>query len=221
MFGQIRFWSSIAGALACGAFSQAVPEISDPGPTLLIHVYNHTEMSETQWSRARSIATKLFRRADLPVQWKDCPLGEDDANGRTLCHQMLATPRVVLRIMTKRHTLALRRPASEFGFAALPAGEVLGELAYIFHGRVASLSKSTQIDLPILLGHVVAHEIGHLLLGSKSHSVSGVMTKNWTKPVLRLAEQGHLGFSPQQSRRMKHNLQIRAAMAVAQAAILQ
>jgi hypothetical protein len=30
-----------------------------------------------------------------------------------------------------------------------------------------------------ILGHVIVHEIGHLLLGSDSHSRSGVMQPDW------------------------------------------
>ncbi len=52
----------------------------------------------------------------------------------------------------------------------------------------------------------MAHELGHLLLGSNSHSLTGLMGANWRTVDLIHMEQGGLAFSEEQSRKMKATL---------------
>ena len=40
---------------------------------------------------------------------------------------------------------------------------------------------AAEFEVPILLGCVIAHEIGHLLLGLNSHSGSGIMQRRWER----------------------------------------
>jgi hypothetical protein len=37
----------------------------------------------------------------------------------------------------------------------------------------------------VLLGRVVAHEVGHLLRGRSSHSLNGLMRAHWPNEILR------------------------------------
>jgi hypothetical protein len=54
-----------------------------------------------------------------------------------------------------------------------------------------------------LLGTVVAHELGHLLLGSHAHSQVGIMVPVWEEESLRNMGMGHLLFTREQSSLMK------------------
>jgi hypothetical protein len=49
-------------------------------------------------------------------------------------------------------------------------------------------------------GHVIAHELGHLL-GLDSHSPTGIMRADWNLKHLKDATDGYLLFTPQQSNR--------------------
>ncbi len=62
-----------------------------------------------------------------------------------------------------------------------------------------------------LLGHVLAHEIGHLLLRSNSHSVSGIMSARWTGEELRRLSEGAMFFTPLESKVMAGRLSTLAA----------
>jgi hypothetical protein len=57
-----------------------------------------------------------------------------------------------------------------------------------------------------LLGDVLAHEIGHLLLGSNSHSVSGIMSAHWYGDELRRISEATIFFVPSQSRTIRDRL---------------
>jgi hypothetical protein len=52
-----------------------------------------------------------------------------------------------------------------------------------------------RIGLPTLLGCVLAHEIGHLLLKTTGHSPAGIMSPDFRKPELEKAAQRQLVFS--------------------------
>jgi hypothetical protein len=52
----------------------------------------------------------------------------------------------------------------------------------------------------------MAHELGHLLLGSNSHSPTGLVRADWRTKELTDMEQGGLGFGDEQAQRMKAKL---------------
>ena len=49
--------------------------------------------------------------------------------------------------------------------------------AYIFGDRIANLKISGRRDFEVILGRVLAHELGHLLLPGQGHSNAGLMQK--------------------------------------------
>jgi hypothetical protein len=65
------------------------------------------------------------------------------------------------------------------------------------------LDRDWHVGLARVLGHVMAHELGHLLLGSNAHSRQGIMCPNWHAGELRLASMGGLLFSEEQGRFMR------------------
>jgi hypothetical protein len=52
----------------------------------------------------------------------------------------------------------------------------------------------------------MAHELGHLLLGSNAHSRQGIMCPDWHGGELQLASTGSLLFSEEQARFMRKRL---------------
>jgi hypothetical protein len=66
--------------------------------------------------------------------------------------------------------------------------------ASVFYDRVEELAKGGTAPVAVILGHVAAHEIGHLLLGSNSDSSLGLMCSRWSRSNLGLANDGQLHF---------------------------
>ena len=58
-----------------------------------------------------------------------------------------------------------------------------------------------------ILGLVIAHELGHLLLGTNSHAARAIMRANWKKQDLSLAGKGMLGFIEDQAQKMAGRLE--------------
>jgi hypothetical protein len=61
------------------------------------------------------------------------------------------------------------------------------------------------INIPELLGCVMAHEIGHLLLHSTLHSKEGIMRAQFRSADLKKAAQRQLKFTPEQGEAIHRN----------------
>jgi hypothetical protein len=68
------------------------------------------------------------------------------------------------------------------------------------------MHESSHVSLASILGHGVAHEIGHLLLGTNSHAETGIMRARWQSEELASVSKGALFFSSNQSQEMRNKL---------------
>jgi hypothetical protein len=92
----------------------------------------------------------------------------------------------------------------------------IGRTANIFYARVFDMAFYRPVARPvagrfetaqgIILGHVIAHEIGHILLGPGSHSETGIMSFPWGRKQLVDASRGLLRFTPEEARNMLSKL---------------
>jgi len=78
-----------------------------------------------------------------------------------------------------------RRNLRCLGDAFIDAEQRSGGLATVYVDQVADVARRGNIDDGALLGHTIAHEIGHLLLGSVTHGTSGLMREIWSQKELR------------------------------------
>ncbi len=60
------------------------------------------------------------------------------------------------------------------------------------------MCQSAGHDLAVMLGHAIAHEIGHVTLASDGHAPNGIMRAHWGKADLDQAAIGQLGFTARQ-----------------------
>jgi hypothetical protein len=76
-----------------------------------------------------------------------------------------------------------------------------GDHAAVFLSRVRETAARNVgiIDVSNLLGYVMAHEIGHLLLHSTTHSSGGLMRGEFRPADLKKAGQRQLRFTPEQA----------------------
>jgi hypothetical protein len=139
----------------------------------------------------------ILRRAGIEVAWVNCgePVEQDH------CGRSPGWNEFVLQLAPSGMTsndLVL-------GEAFLEEGGI-GKYSDIFFDRVKELCKRSNTDISRLLGAIAVHEIGHLLLGSHSHSAFGIMQPVWTRENLRAIAMGTLFFLPQESKAMRRRM---------------
>jgi hypothetical protein len=191
------FGLALALFAANSAFAGGQPEL-----TLRVRVYDYAKVPSGFISRAESEAGRIFAVAGVHTIWMDCQapqvqvqLGPVPAEpAEAACVAPLKDAIVLLR-MLPRSAPASTVPDTMFGFAT-------GDMASVFYGRVEDFASDADFggnEIPLILGDVVAHELGHVLLGTNSHSPAGIMRANWDREHVRRAFRGGEIFSPQES----------------------
>jgi hypothetical protein len=94
-------------------------------------------------------------------------------------------------------------PRGIFGFALMPQPGEPARYARLYFHRLAELADGRKVRRGVLLGAMMAHEIGHLLLGVNSHSREGIMSIPWDAHKLQQVNLGRLGFTPGQAATLK------------------
>lgn len=89
-----------------------------------------------------------------------------------------------------------------FGVAFLSA-EGTGCYSDVFYEQALNLHADWNVGLADILGGVVAHELGHLLLGSNSHGHTGIMRAHWEHEQLRSLAMGNLLFTTEEAEHMR------------------
>jgi hypothetical protein len=87
-------------------------------------------------------------------------------------------------------------------------------LASVYAGSAAERSVKTGVPLPTILGRVTAHEIGHLLLGTNSHALAGLMQAAWN---LRRPQPSEWRFTDDDAAKMRRRRLARLDRAVSRA----
>jgi hypothetical protein len=175
-----------------------------------VSVFSDVEIPQQVLTVSEQSASQIFSNAGIDVAWINCvhaPGSIPDPD----CTKSYGPGDLVLRI-TSHVSRATSNSAS--GVAWLGTGGT-GMYADIFWTRVQHLYTDSTVDLGRILGCIMAHEIGHLLLGANSHSVDGLMQAHWRAGELDRIAMGTLFFSPEQSQRMRAHL---SAAAVTMAA---
>lgn len=160
--------------------------------TLTVQIYNYSRASPAILARAEQEAGGILGAAGLQVIWLECP-----AKKLGPCQKSPGAGDLRLRILPA--LIQNQFQDSVFGFAIHP---VLASVYYEFALRRAR-NDDAEFELPIILGCVMAHELGHLLLGSTGHSDEGIMLPRWEVNQVRQLMMGRLLFTPDQSRLMR------------------
>jgi hypothetical protein len=83
----------------------------------------------------------------------------------------------------------------------------------VFYSRIERVSRDRTIGLGAsvadVLAHVIAHEIGHLLLNWKTHSAEGIMRTEWTIVEFAAMRKRKLFFTTYEARAMRRAVQER------------
>jgi hypothetical protein len=178
------------------AFPKTVPAgETDPLPTITVLVFNHSHASPAILVEAEREAGRIFGEAGLRVAWLECPMPKGGLQGA--CQTPLKETDLMLRIASA--PLGNSFQDTVFGFAANPA------VATVYYEYVVNqaMSDDAEFEAPMILGCVVAHEIGHLLLGSNSHSSAGIMQPHWQRKQILQRMRHQLLFTTEQSKLMR------------------
>jgi hypothetical protein len=175
---------------------------------LIVSVYNDAGVPVDVLVSAETIASRIFREAGLHVNWLQCS-GSGEQVSVASCVEVVVPMHLHVRIRPRSRNLA----SSILG-VSYQSEDGSGCYSDIFLTPIIHLHDISGREVGALLGHVMAHELAHLLLGTNSHSATGIMRAQWHEEDLCSAGKGELLFTEQQSQVMRRRLSSVAPLTV-------
>jgi hypothetical protein len=175
----------------------------EPTVNIPVLVYNYAKVAPGILAGAEHQAGRILSQAGVRAIWFDCSVKAGKLDEKSICRSGLGNQNIVLRLLS-RH-IPPRVPDFAFGVAVSPG------LASVFYGDAALMAERQQLtpELPLLVGCLIAHEIGHLLLNSYGHSPTGVMQAEWGPTQLQQSLTGLMTFTLAQSTLIREQVQTR------------
>ena len=158
---------------------------------LVVRVYDTGISDPSMRTAAIETASTIVEMAGIAVEWYDCT--EDGQ--RPACRDTRRNGNFIARLMPTITQGTLLRSAiaaldtqgdtePPLGFAVIDPDTHGAKMATVFHDQVDAVARRTGVARSELLGRALAHEVGHLLLGIRGHSRTGLMRAVWTDDEL-------------------------------------
>jgi hypothetical protein len=187
-FQMVAVWLVAAGAAAAPADEAANP--------VAVRIHDYAAVPPTVLSSALEAAAGILRRAGLQPAFSV-------ERRRTGVSRATETAPATLTIIIPLDRMSTRISANPVVLGTTPAAGSGGRLAYVFADRVNQLARLKQANEGQLLGIVIAHEIGHMLLGPP-HATTGLMRPMCDRRQLRAIALGQLRFTPDEEAIIRH-----------------
>ena len=133
--------------------------------SLVVRIYDAYGVPADELAAARAVVENILKDAGVAVTWPQCP-----------CDTRVGATELVVRIAAAPQATG----ATSLGFSYVDVDRKAGTLATVFADRVRTLASRAGVDESELLGRAIAHEVGHLLLGTHDHDRDGLMRGEWT-----------------------------------------
>ncbi len=175
-------WTVMAVLLA---MTMAVRVSAESSVTLTVRLYNTSGIPTPQLLAARRAAESILRDTGLDIRFRQCGRRVSPDQPVDPCDQSLKPSEVVVRIIDAPAFNATLYP-DVYGVSYVVRETNHGWLATVFSDRIARAATRAGVDPGTLLGRVMSHEVGHLLLGTGYHGQAGLMRPDWPDAQLNL-----------------------------------
>jgi hypothetical protein len=182
------------------AHAQSVPY------EVVVRMYNTAGWPRQDVAAAQRVAERIYAGAGIRVQWRECRTpGGAAAEASDLCTDLLQARELIARLVLG----GADTMPPVFGYALVDSAAKAGTIATLYADRVSAAAARLGVDRATLLGRTLAHELGHLLLGTNAHAPRGLMRARWADAVVRNDVTHDWQFSRREARHMQMALTLR------------
>lgn len=176
----------VIALMACGGSARA-EDAGSPHTTrrLSVAVYDYAGADAATLKSAQRVAGEAYRNVGVEIEWVDA--GRHD--GETTLYVNLVTD-----------DMRSPSPISNEAVGYATPGSLAANAIY---DRIRTVARKRHVPVDAMLGYVIAHELGHLLLPAPSHSPSGLMRATLD---LKLTARRKLQFTSDQAAQIRERL---------------
>ena len=142
--------------------------------TLVIGLYDYSDLSAKETARLTEAADQAFGHSGIHVLWRHCR-GVLAVTPDTTCQGAIQENEIVVRLQP-----GAPKSSNDDKMGSAVVNAAGGTYATVFVPAVRAQAAGFGVAFDILLGYAVAHEAGHCLLGP-SHSYAGLMRGAWDR----------------------------------------
>jgi len=175
----MKWWITVAVVMTSVSIAEAA-ETGQPR-TIDLQMRNDARVPEHILHESQDVVTRIFASAGLAVRWTETA----PQFTVTIEAQVLGYARASSPVMG----VARRNPD--------------GLMVQVFFRQVQDFARTYRCDLSTILAHVIAHEVGHLLLPGGAHSPAGLMQARWDRALVRKAVGDSLTFTEAEASRIR------------------
>ena len=180
--------------------------IESRGDRITVRIWDRVQIDAGILDGAKQVTEKLFDPLRIEIRWVDCLADPTPQNQRCISP---AGPNDISVRIHRRPSKDRQQSGQKIAGVALPSPLNGGSgFIQVFFERLEEISQNRKGEAPLglLLGLTIAHEVGHLLLPGKQHSVSGIMQGCVGLTNLRLAAKGWMRFTEEQKSAIGKNV---------------
>jgi hypothetical protein len=183
-----------------GPVTDARLSLQERKPVLTLVVRDLVDTDSETRKIARAEAIRILNKAGIDLVWVDATGSEDPH----------LTKSYVTVVIAGQSPPGWKTSRDAMGFAPARTGPY--PRAYVFTALIDTFLHNFTIDnksaFGIVLGHAIAHELGHLLIPGDAHG-NGIMRPYWAYREWQQALEGTLLFGPGHARAIRETLQPR------------
>jgi len=210
---RLRISAALSWLLAwtfLGAAQKPPSGGNSPNLRITIWVHDYARVKPSTLARAEREATRILGEAEVNLLWQSYspPPGGPGAVPASQAASDATLIRVIFVEPSKAY--ALTHPEETLGITPMSREGERDTLVEVFLDRVRYQADYSGLSVGVLLGHAIAHELGHVLLRTSGHVSTGIMRAGWTPEDLRLADSGLLIFTSRQAELIRNEVRERA-----------
>ena len=187
----------------------AASQCLDNHPAVTVQIRDYAHLKSDHLSKARELVTRMYKRVGVGIEWLGA-IPEDVGGKRTAlaggaAHLSIAqlTINIVTPSMARRGGFA----DDVLGFVAVPPEGGMGRIGYVVYERIRDVAAGGPANTTDILGLIIAHDIGRLILGAGSGTHDGVMNRQWDRHDLERVNPLALEFTPPEIERLRTTLE--------------
>ena len=195
------------GVMAVLGMALAATNIYAQDTHIVVRTFNNYRVPAADLRDAQAHAAAALKGAGIDVTWIQCWYGDQQpADAPTRCREEVGSD-IVLRLQRAAGGNGGRYISLGFSLV-MPKGRPF--LATVYADLAEGVAHRAGVSPQPILGHAIAHEIGHLLLNTNSHPDQGLMRAAWSQQELRRNDERDWQFREPEAATMHASIAQRA-----------